>query len=134
MNAIFKFVDRHGFVDRHSCFSLKLNGLIFLVIIGYIINTFLLFLFDVSSNIGIIDCCVWWDQILFIVHNLCTMFLIVMISDLCCCTGTLIPSGQEVSVFSFHGIDSKFIISFLKFGVLFCWMWHIFKQCFDHKK
>jgi hypothetical protein len=29
------------------------------VIIGYIINTFLLFLFDVSSRSGIIDCCVF---------------------------------------------------------------------------
>jgi hypothetical protein len=51
-------VDRHGFVDRHGCISLKLNEFLF-VTIGYIVNTFLLFLFDVSSSNGIIDCCVF---------------------------------------------------------------------------
>jgi len=61
---------KNGFMDSwiHGYAQLpfsKTEWIEFLfVIISYIINIFLLFLFDVSSNIGIIDCCVFvFDEV-----------------------------------------------------------------------
>jgi len=49
----------------------------FFVIISYIINTFLLLLFDVSSSNGIIYCCVFvFNEVyLFIINNFVYNFL-----------------------------------------------------------